>query len=158
MTDKSLVRQTGSVDGEPRFGMLQTIQEFALEQLSARGDLERLRAAHADYFIELADIGGPELLVGDQRRWMQRMAADHDNVRAALRELLATGQAGRAARLGWSVLPFWVGRQPLHRGHRVDASRACQQRPGSRRAGTGQPHVGHPVFGLGDPGLRAGGA
>jgi predicted ATPase len=107
LMDKSLVRQSGSVDGEPRFGMLQTIQEFALERLSARGDLDRLVALHAEYFIELAEIGGPELLVGNQRRWMQRLAADHDNVRAAIRQLLASGQGGRAARLGWSLMPFW---------------------------------------------------
>ena len=107
LMDKSLVRQTGSVDGEPRFGMLQTIQEFALEQLAARGDLEWLRADHAEYFIGLAEMGGPELLAGEQRRWMQRLAADHDNVRAAIRELLASGQARRVARLGWSILPFW---------------------------------------------------
>ena len=107
LMDKSLVEQTGSVDGEPRFGMLQTIQEFALEQLAARDDLEWLRADHAEYFIGLAEMGGPELLAGEQRRWMQRLAADHDNVRAAIRELLASGQARRVARLGWSILPFW---------------------------------------------------
>jgi len=107
LMDKSLVRQSGSVDGEPRFGMLQTIREFAQERLAARGDVDRLRALHAEYFIGLAEIGGPELLVGNQRRWMQRLAADHNNVRAAISELLASGQGGRAARLGWSLMPFW---------------------------------------------------
>jgi predicted ATPase len=107
LMDKSLIRQTGSVDGEPRFGMLQTIHEFALEQLANRGDLDRLRTLHTEYFIGLAEVGGPELFDGDQRPWMQRLAADHDNLRTAIRELLAGGQAGRAARLGWSLLPFW---------------------------------------------------
>jgi predicted ATPase len=112
LVDKSLVRQTDVVDGEPRFGMLQTIQEFAVERLAARGDLDRVRARYIEYFIGLAEIGGPELLMGDQHRWMQRFAADQDNLRSTLRELLGNGQAGRAARLGWSVMPFWwVGSQ-----------------------------------------------
>ena len=156
LMDKSLVRQIGIVDGEPRFGMLQTIQEFAMERLAARGDADRVRALYADYFIGLADIGGAELLVGDQLRWMRRFAADQDNLRATLRELLADGprRTGGSLRLvGDAVL---VGRQPIWRGHRVDAAGAGEPWPGLGRANAGEPHARHPGIRTRRPRPRAG--
>ena len=47
LVDKSLIRQETQADGEPRFRMLETIREFALEQLVARGEEEALRERHA---------------------------------------------------------------------------------------------------------------
>jgi predicted ATPase/class 3 adenylate cyclase len=55
LVDKSLVKQVEAMDGEPRFTMLETIREYALEQLAANGELEALRQRHAAFFVTLAE-------------------------------------------------------------------------------------------------------
>jgi len=55
LVDKSLVQQRGSIQHEPRFTMLETVREYALERLEESGELERLRRRHASYFLELAE-------------------------------------------------------------------------------------------------------
>src|SRR5204862_3393056 len=54
LIDKSLVRQA-EIEGEPRFMMLETIREYAREQLQASGDIETRRERYAQYYIELAE-------------------------------------------------------------------------------------------------------
>ena len=54
LVEHSLVQQREE-GGEPRFGMLQVIREYALERLEASGEAEALRRAHADYFLALAE-------------------------------------------------------------------------------------------------------
>ena len=55
LVEKSLVRQSEGIGGEPRFGMLGTIREFALEQSAARGGRDDLRRRHAELFATLAE-------------------------------------------------------------------------------------------------------
>ena len=57
LVDKSLIRQTESVPGEPRFRMLETIREFAVEQLATSGEEDRARQAHAHLFLVLVEAG-----------------------------------------------------------------------------------------------------
>jgi predicted ATPase len=54
LVDKSLVQQRGGIEREPRFTMLQTVREYALERLEESGELESVRRRHAGYFLELA--------------------------------------------------------------------------------------------------------
>ncbi|MHB8575590.1 MAG: hypothetical protein ACYDCQ_09690 [Dehalococcoidia bacterium] len=54
LVDKSLVRQT-EVNGGPRFSMLATVREFALEQLNAAGETESRHRRHAAYYTDLAE-------------------------------------------------------------------------------------------------------
>ena len=70
LVDKSLLRQVEGPEGEPRFGMLETIREYAAERFEAKGDAETLRRRHADYYLALAEQAAPELLgprAGDRR-------------------------------------------------------------------------------------------
>jgi predicted ATPase len=83
LVDKSLVRQTVSGD-EPRFSLLETIREFALEQLEATGELARLRERHSVYFLELAQEADPFLISADQVRWLDRLEVEQGNLTAAL--------------------------------------------------------------------------
>ena len=55
LVDQSLVQQRESVQQEPRFSMLETVREYALERLEERGELEILRQGHAHYFLGLAE-------------------------------------------------------------------------------------------------------
>src|SRR6185312_6352680 len=55
LVDKSLLERRDGLDGEPRFAMLETIREYALELLDQSGDAERMRDAHARFFVALAE-------------------------------------------------------------------------------------------------------
>jgi predicted ATPase len=79
LVDKSLV----SRDGE-RFGMLETVREYALERLDGTGERENVLTRHARFFLALAEEGVAELDRGDEGIWTQRLRNDHDNLAAAL--------------------------------------------------------------------------
>jgi predicted ATPase len=61
LVDKSLLRQDQTAEDEPRFVMLETIREYALECLRASEDWEAAKRAHADFFLKLALQAEPEL-------------------------------------------------------------------------------------------------
>jgi predicted ATPase/class 3 adenylate cyclase len=84
LVDKSLLRQEIDPDGEPRFTMLETIREYALERIDVCGEAAALREQHAGYFLGLAEQAEPELYGAEQRIWLERLKAEHDNLRAAL--------------------------------------------------------------------------
>ena len=71
-------------DGEPRFSMLETIREYALERLEESGEAEAMRERHAGYFLALAEAAEPELLGSRQSEWLNRLDVEHDNLRTAL--------------------------------------------------------------------------
>src|SRR5262249_48897449 len=55
LTEKSLLRLSSDSDGEPRFWMLESIREFAVEKLEVTGELDAVRRRHTNWFAELAD-------------------------------------------------------------------------------------------------------
>ncbi len=84
LVEKSLVR-TREAAGRARYWMLETIREFAGEQLEGLGDADALRRRHAEFFVALAEQADPHLRHGpDQQLWSDRIAADYDNIRAAM--------------------------------------------------------------------------
>jgi tetratricopeptide (TPR) repeat protein len=84
LLNKSLLQQREGADGAARFYMLETIREYALEQLAASGDLEPIRWKHADFFITLAEAAIPELIGPQQVMWMNHLEIEHPNLRAVL--------------------------------------------------------------------------
>jgi predicted ATPase/DNA-binding NarL/FixJ family response regulator len=117
LLDKSLVRQEEAT-GEPRIRMLETIREYAEEQLVAAGDADRLRERHADYYVALAERAHPEFAGPQVTMWLDRLAQEHDNLRAALRWTLAQAVPERAMRLGAVLAPFWNNRGYWSEGRR----------------------------------------
>ncbi|HMA34832.1 MAG TPA: tetratricopeptide repeat protein, partial [Chloroflexia bacterium] len=107
LADKSLLRAGEDAGGESRVGMLETIREYALERLGERGELATGRQRHAAYYLALAEAAAPALGGQDQATWLARLAADHDNLRAALGWLLETGDLPAAARLAAGLWRFW---------------------------------------------------
>jgi tetratricopeptide (TPR) repeat protein len=104
--DKSLLWQQESED-EPRFFMLQTIHEFALDRLRAAGEVEELRDNHARYFLALVEEAYPKLLGSPQQaEWMGRLESDNDNLRAALSWLVGH-QPPVGLRMAVAVARFW---------------------------------------------------
>jgi tetratricopeptide (TPR) repeat protein len=98
LIDHSLVQQAIAVtpggSDEPRFTMLETIREYALECLAERGEEEILRWRYAAYYLTLAEQAEQGLQGPDARRWLDRLEAEHDNLRAVLAWCLEE-QAGK---------------------------------------------------------------
>jgi predicted ATPase len=118
LVDKSLVRQWDGVDGEPRFGLLETIREYGLERLAEQGELEPLRRRHAERYLELVEAAAPELTRASQAVWLERLDEELDNVRAALSWAIAAGEAELALRLAGSLVRFWSTRGLMSAGRR----------------------------------------
>jgi predicted ATPase/class 3 adenylate cyclase len=118
LLEKSLLRQEEGPGGEPRFVMLETIHEYAREKLQASGEAEEIKRLHAEYFLALAKEAEPELVGPDQVEWMDRLATEHDNMRAALSWALGKGRIETALQLGSALEWFWKVR-----GHFVEGGR-----------------------------------
>jgi tetratricopeptide (TPR) repeat protein len=112
LVDQSLVRGEEAA-GEPRFVLLDTIREFAGEQLEARGEAADIRRRHGAVFLALAERAMPELAGDDQRRWLDRLEREHDNIRAALDAAEASGDADTAIRLAFAMWRYWQKRGHL---------------------------------------------
>ncbi|HYB53611.1 MAG TPA: protein kinase, partial [Thermoanaerobaculia bacterium] len=114
LIDKSLVQQVEPADGEPRFLMLETIREYALERLCAGGDEALARRAHAAYFLVLAEEEGGNAEEADQA--LGRLEIEHDNLRAALDTLTQAADAEWGMRLAAALFQFWETRDHLAEG------------------------------------------
>lgn len=117
LVDKSLLRQLGVE--EPRFVMLETLREYAIEQLAAMGERDAVRARHVAYFAEL--VGRAEGALGgrDQRAWLDRLEADHANLRAAVTAALELGDRATAVATAGGLRMFWYVHGHADEGLRV---------------------------------------
>ena len=84
LLDKSLLQRTLDARGEPRFSMLVTIQQFALEHLHHTGEETEIRNWHLAYFFDLAEKADSEIHGPDQLDWLDKIESDYDNFLAAL--------------------------------------------------------------------------
>jgi predicted ATPase/class 3 adenylate cyclase len=107
LVDKSLLRQQEDEDGESRFGMLETIREYGMEQLTASGELSRAQDAHATYYADLAEEAERALTGADQRAWLDRLERDHANMRVALRWARDSQNNLVGLRLAAALWRFW---------------------------------------------------
>jgi predicted ATPase/class 3 adenylate cyclase len=118
LTEKSLLNATEGYGGEPRFGMLQTIREFAGERLSEAGEEDVLRDRHLETYSSLAANGAPKLLHSGRREWLDRLEQELDNFRAALEWALARPDLGSGLRLAGALWRVWQMRGHLSEGRR----------------------------------------
>lgn len=92
---------------ESRFALLQTIREFALEQLQASGELAELQRRHAHFFAAWAQQAAAELHGPRQAFCLSQLEWEADNLRAALTWLLAAGEVAAAADMACALGFFW---------------------------------------------------
>ena len=118
LVDKNLLRRELVEGGEPRFRMLETIREFARAALAENGELPEVARRHAEFFLQLAEDAEPHLSGAEQVTWLDRIEADHDNVRAALRWSIDTGKAETGMRIGGALWRFWLQRNHIREGRR----------------------------------------
>jgi tetratricopeptide (TPR) repeat protein len=107
LVDNSMV-QPQARDGEPRFRLLETIREYALERLrESAADWRDVHARHAAYYAALAQPAEAELQGIGQLAWLQRLEAEHGNLVAAMAWLTDQDPPDPAVRLAWATWRFW---------------------------------------------------
>jgi predicted ATPase/class 3 adenylate cyclase len=115
LADQSLLRPLEGLKAEPRFTILETIREYALERLAEYGESEAARRRHAEHFLARAEGLEPRLTTSSDT--VDAVEQDHDNYRAVLGWAIETGDAEIGLRLGHALWRFWQ-----QRGHFREAS------------------------------------
>lgn len=116
LLEHCLVRSEEQTDGTTRFRMLATIRDVAHERLAASGEEDIVRLRHAEWCLALAEVRGASDVNQWSRAWLERVAPEFDNVRAALAWLHERGDADRCLRLTCSLWWFWRTHGPLSEG------------------------------------------
>jgi len=121
LADQSLLKVEETADGEPRFRLLDTIREYAADRLDARGEAEPVRHRHRDWYLAFAERAAGALSGDQQRRWLERFEAEHDDIRAVLDRAVAAPEPAVAIRLGFAMWRFWQ-----KHGHLAEARRRLE--------------------------------
>jgi non-specific serine/threonine protein kinase len=116
LVDKSLVVAEDR-EGRTRYRLLESLQQYAAEQLPSLADVRRCYQGHLQYFVQLAESAEPKLTASDQQTWLDRLELEHDNLRVALtRSTTAAGDAEVGLRLASALSRFWFLRGYLREG------------------------------------------
>lgn len=135
LVDKNLVQCLDRTQVEPRFAMLETIREYALEKLFESGEQTATRRAQAAYCLVLAEEGNPELNSSDRTGWLSRCDYEIENFRSALDWLFESLNVEWSLRLCVALFRFWDMREHLSEGRaRLEAvqTMAGSERPRER--------------------------
>jgi predicted ATPase/DNA-binding SARP family transcriptional activator len=116
LMDKNLIRMRHLAAAEPRLTMLQTIREYAQERLHELEEQASVLDLHAAYYLDLASTAAPELTRPEQVGWFDRLAAEHDNFRAALSWLAERGRREEAMKLSEALWRYWEAHGHLTEG------------------------------------------
>jgi predicted ATPase/transcriptional regulator with XRE-family HTH domain len=115
LVDKSLLRVQDGPDGAPRFSMLATVQEYALEQLELRGEAQVVRAAIARAMLTFAEAQCPCFTGPQRQEALASVDVEAENVRAALAWAVETGEPELGLRLA-GALEHWFRMRALREG------------------------------------------
>jgi non-specific serine/threonine protein kinase len=118
LVEQSLLTRTSEFDGEPRFAMLATIQEFAAERLRQSGNSDRVRARHARYFLVLAETATTQFNSDLLGAWLDRLELDYANLAAAFGYFDATDDVEAMASLSGALQQYWQTRGQYSEGRR----------------------------------------
>ena len=116
LMDQNLVQRLDRAEAEPRFSMLETIREYALERLADNAEMLTVRRAHAAYCLVLAEEGNPDLDPPARAVWLAQCDAEIDNLRAALDWLFQSDEIDWSLRLCVALFRFWDMREHMTEG------------------------------------------
>jgi predicted ATPase/class 3 adenylate cyclase len=131
LIEKSLVRRS---DG--RYAMLETIREYARGRLQESGSGDHVARRHAEYFVGVAEEALPHQFREDAALWIEQLAVDHDNLRAALTFARDIGDAELLLRLAGALgRRFWSHHGDLREGRGwLETALAAGEIPPAARA------------------------
>lgn len=118
LADQSLLSALmSSGNTEPRFVMLETIREYALQLLSEHGEVESTRDLHGRYFLTLSESADASFAIQPTIPWMRMLELEHDNIRAALHYFIAeSNDVACGARLVAALGRYWFERGLFQEG------------------------------------------
>jgi predicted ATPase/DNA-binding SARP family transcriptional activator len=102
LVDRSLVVATGGIPA--RFGLLESLRAYGAERLVEAGEAQAVAARHTAWCLDLAEEAAAHRTA---RPWLQKVAADYDNLRAALDRAVADGDHDTALRLAGALGWYW---------------------------------------------------
>jgi non-specific serine/threonine protein kinase len=115
LEDKNLLFVVQTND-EPRFFLLRTIQEYALEQLDVSGELSLANQRYAAYYLDLVKRAAPGLIGPQRGNWLARLDQENDNLRAVLSWFLEKDEIESSYLLGGGLWRFWYLRGQIKEG------------------------------------------
>ena len=119
LVDRSLVVVDASDSvGEARYRLLETVRQYAAEQLAGDDEESCVRDRHLAFCVQLAEQAEPELAGARQAAWMERLEREHDNLRAALQWAYEREQSALGLRLAAACASFWFTRGYVSEGVR----------------------------------------
>jgi predicted ATPase/DNA-binding SARP family transcriptional activator/DNA-binding CsgD family transcriptional regulator/Tfp pilus assembly protein PilF len=118
LLDKSLVVIETTSDEALRYGMLEPIRQYAREKLEDSGEAEAILLRHAKFFLDLAEEAEKGYFGPGERKWLNRLESEHDNMRAALSWSLKHGERETTLRLAGALSRFWETRGYVSEGAR----------------------------------------
>jgi predicted ATPase len=116
LIDDSLLVRDDTADDEPRFRLLETIREYAGEQLAEAGEGDRFTRRHAAYITDLAETLEPRLMGTVRDTSLAQLAAENDNIRAVLRWSSTDGVTAPGLRTAAAIWRFWQQRSQIREG------------------------------------------
>jgi non-specific serine/threonine protein kinase len=148
LVNKSLVAVDDDAEGR-RYRFLETVRQYASRRLHAAGDADRVRERHFASVLDLARRAEPEMA---ELTWLNRLRAEHDNVRAALDWSLSTpGQAAGGLELAAALVWFWVMRGSFSEGQRwLERATSANPAPAAAVQAKALTGLGDVVFFQGD--------
>jgi tetratricopeptide (TPR) repeat protein len=107
LLNKSLIGKDESHEWEIRFIFLESIHEYAREQLEHMEGVNRLSRRHAEYFVSLAESAEPKLFMQEQVYWYSRLRAEKDNLRTAINWSYESGNVELGLRIISALREYW---------------------------------------------------
>lgn len=132
LVEKSLV-MVEKAEYEARYSLLDMVRQYSRDRLLEAGEAEPVARRHRDYYLGLAENAAPELHGPDQVKWLDRLAQDHDNFRAALAWCQSDPEStDHSLRLAAALYRFWFMRGYFEEG-RMWLADAMTRAGGSKR-------------------------
>jgi predicted ATPase/class 3 adenylate cyclase len=115
LIDKSFVTSRVT-SGEARFHLVETIRQFAVDELTAHNERSLVSERHAEYFEQLALEAEPQLAGASHAIWIERLSLEQDNLRAVLRFALEADHPDIGLRIAGAIWRYWHGAGHLREG------------------------------------------
>ena len=121
LVSKSLLVADGGISAPSpvRYRLLDTIKAYAAARLDEAGEVAVQRAAHASFYLSVAERAEPELVGPHQLQWLQRLEVERANLRAAIEWSLSHGRTTLALRLAGALVLFWRARGHFSEGREM---------------------------------------